>query len=534
MLPKLLHFIWIGRPMPDWAAACINEFRRLNPGYEVRLHGEDILLPEYVPAYSRISDVCTKSDLLAISAVQRWGGWYWDTDNWPFRGVDGIVEAYQLDGDRMFVAEQHGQRNLALKIANGVLAATPDWSGWSLVREAVVTASTRIGRCDFGPVLFTCLVDEHPDLFTVGAWPWFYPAEIGRAARLFPACIRGAPRFPRRLAPTGGQLPFAMHLWCGGGDPNPGADPACIASIEAQEGPWKGKTAVLAYMKIQWDDETQPFQAIAQGLAQIGFRVRVRDVSVEGIAEDADLMLIWNGRKGHYRDRIREARELRLPVLQMEHGFFDRRSHVQIDHQGILHWASWAGELKSPAPAEGAGRLQEVWPAGLKEFGDRGGYILALGQIDNDSQMDDSEITSSVQFQKEVSRAAGHAKLLYRPHPGAARTQRSILPLAGGNLAEAVAGAQFAVTINSNSGNECLAMGCPVLCLGPALYEKAGVAMRSPVPKIKDGVESMLHGWHPATAEVRNYLEWLACRQWNAQDLRQGDVMAKLVRRAGL
>jgi hypothetical protein len=31
MIPKRIHFIWFGPPMPAWAERNIEEFRRLNP-----------------------------------------------------------------------------------------------------------------------------------------------------------------------------------------------------------------------------------------------------------------------------------------------------------------------------------------------------------------------------------------------------------------------------------------------------------------------------------------------------------------------
>jgi hypothetical protein len=218
VIPRTMHFIWVGPPMPAWICENLEEFRRLNPGWELRVHGEDVLLPEYEAAYRETADICTKADILAVSAVQRYGGWYMDTDFWPFRALDGITEAYRLDGSTMFVTEQHGMRDQSLRTANGVLAAATDWAGWPAVRDLIVNHQTPIKRCDFGPSLFTKLVDERPGLFTVGPWPWFYPAEIGRALRLYPACRAGrANRYATRWAPTGGQLPQVVPPGTGSG-----------------------------------------------------------------------------------------------------------------------------------------------------------------------------------------------------------------------------------------------------------------------------------------------------------------------------
>ena len=98
-----------------------------------------------------------------------------------------------------------------------------------------------------------------------------------------------------------------------------------------------------------------------------------------------------------------------------------------------------------------------------------------------------------------------------------------------GTLAGAVRGARFAVTINSNAGNEALAWGCPVLCLGPALYATAGVAERTRLAKLPAAIEQMLAGWRPRDDDVRTYLCHLACRQWNCDELAEGSVLKRLL-----
>jgi len=552
MMPRIIHFIWFGPAMPAWVQRNIEEFRRLNPAYEVRIHDESVLLPQYAATYARIEDVCTKSDVLAVSALQRFGGWYFDTDYWPFRGVEGIVEAYGLDGRTMFVTEQHGQRNPALETANGLLAATTDWSGWPWIESEIVNKpSGPIGRCDFGPVLMTRLYKEHPEAFVRGSWPFFYPAEIGRAERVYPVLVSGRSRVATRLAPTQGQYPFTMHLWAGGETVlTPGRDANLLARIEPRanadalaDGPWRGRRAVILALELQWKGHVGistawVFPALAEGLARIGFEVEVRRAEAERQIEIADLGVVWNGRRAHFGVRMAEARELGLPVLQIEHGFFERSQYVQADHAGILHWASWTnGELRRPAPADGAERLARVWPRALRPFEPRKGYVLLIGQLAGDTQMQDSELKALPGLETAVARALPKGvQAVVRPHPLDAKRDRPrhrTLPRCPApTLAEAIEGARFAVMINSNAGNECLALGCPVLALGPSLYGRAGVAKETPLAGLKAALGEMLEGWRPDAGAVRNYLEWLACRQWNAEELREGRALDGLVKRA--
>ncbi|HUX01469.1 MAG TPA: glycosyltransferase, partial [Phycisphaerae bacterium] len=121
MIPRILHFVWIGdAPMPEWAERNLDAFGRLNPDYEVMIHGEEVLLDRYRPIYDRITDLCSRADLLRYSALQRYGGFYFDIDFWPLRPLDDLVRAWSLNGDTMFLTEQNGHLNPALPIANGV------------------------------------------------------------------------------------------------------------------------------------------------------------------------------------------------------------------------------------------------------------------------------------------------------------------------------------------------------------------------------------------------------------------------------
>ena len=537
MIPRTINFVWFGPPKPEWVDYILSEWRRLNPDYEVKIHDESVLVPEYAEAYGALTDLCSKSDLLALSAIKRWGGWYFDTDCLPFRPLRDVVSAFDLDGSKFFVTEQHGQHSKALRIANGVLGCTRDHPAWEQIDRYVAVGHPPFSRCFFGPELFTALSDSHPSQFLIGGWPFFYPAAIGAAMRAFKIIRKGNRQMARYLAPTAGQYPFVLHLWAGGRTKlTEPATPGMIARIEPQSP--NGKTACYALHKIQWDDAAQPFQALATGLARIGYAVEVREVIGEpdSLLDLADLLVTWNGRKWWYQKPADAARKKGLPALFAEHGFFDRRNYWQVDHLGILHWASWMVDLRGAAPADGSMRLAKVWPAPLRKFLKRDGYILVIGQVKGDSQLDDSEINESTTLDKAIMRTAGTLKLpvFFRAHPSqrVVRTQYCPPRPDGESLRDAVEGARFAVTINSNAGNECLALGCPVLCLGPAIYERAGVAMRTTMAALTNDVAAMVDGYRPDEGQVRNYLEWLACRQWNAEELAQGDVLERLIARA--
>jgi len=548
VIPKLLHFVWIGgRPMPDWATRNMERFRELNPDHRVIVHNEDPLASEYRPAFDAANALCSKADLIRYSVLERQGGWYFDLDFWPFRPLADIERAHGLDGSTLFVTRQHGNKNPALVYNNAVLAVGPDCGIWSRIKEYVAAHTPPNAQFTFGPGMLTELVEAHPNQFVVGDWPWFYPAGVGHAAHVYHACSNFDNRYAQRIAPTGGQLPFAMHLWAGGSEKIPTTvthrrDRFSVLPEPPGDVEFSGLHVTFPMMQLQWEDETQPFRAIAEGLTALGCYVDIPRHGVEPDLTCADLMVQWNGRKGHFLKWTREARRLGVPIVHIEHGFFDRRAYTQIDHRGILHWASWANDWDRPAPVEGAERLARVWPRPLQAFPRRrAGYVLVIGQVPGDSQLDDSEIQVPTPLEKMVARSlptsvpgrTPSVPAVFRAHPRVRlKSGKYLSTCTATSLEQAVADARFAVAINSNAANECLTFGCPVLALGPALYLNAGVALPATCANFQTQFNRMLEGWRPEAERVRNYLEWLACRQFNQDEFRQGDVLARVLREA--
>jgi len=548
VIPKLIHFVWTGLPgqpappMPGWAQANIEAFRGLNLEYDVQVHGEEALLPKYRELYGAASSFAHTSDLLRYSLLQRYGGWYFDVDVFPLRPVRDIESAYALDGKRLFITEQHGQKNKALTHNGAILAAGAECVTWPAIDERLMRLRSPLGRIDTGPGLLTALYKEHSRLFEVGAWPWFYPAKIGQATRLYDLVRERGPHKARHIAPTGGQLPFVVHLWANEKQELPrhrsSEGMATYVRNAKARGRMKGLQVCLTPNAFQWNKSkvcAEPFHAIAEGLAKIGCDVDVHDCEKVTDLQFYDLVVIWNGRRGHHKRVADLARKHCIPALYLELGFFSRNTYWQADTKGILHWASWVNDLMKSVPSEGEKRFRAVWPRRLRGFhGRKGRGVLVLGQVAGDSQMDESEIKLSTPLEKIVARSLPDGvEAVFRPHPKAQVKRVAYLPRSDAEtLEQAVEQAQFAVTINSNAGNECLAMGCPVLCFGPALYAKAGVAKQTTVAGFRQALQEMLDGWHPEAEEVRNYLHWLACRQWNQDEFREGTVLRELIRRA--
>ncbi|MBL7133524.1 MAG: hypothetical protein ISS78_05450 [Phycisphaerae bacterium] len=281
-------------------------------------------------------------------------------------------------------------------------------------------------------------------------------------------------------------------------------------------------------------DPAEPHRYVADGLQRIGHDVEVVSTHLAWPVwkGDADLVVLWNGVKGICGTMARRARQAGAKVLVMERGFFDRMAHTQLDHQGFNHRASWAARLVRPAPPEGPERFRRLWGGEPTPVRPReSGYVLVLGQVTGDSQLDDSEIHHAGPLVRAVEDATPRdIDIRVRPHPLARpRPADSRAELIDGELADAVGGARFVVTINSNAANEALVWGCPVMALGPSLYGIAGVALQTHLADMAVAIRMMLDGWRPPREMTTNYLHHLACRQWSCNELAEGTVLQRLL-----
>ena len=228
MIPKKLHFIWVGdKPLPDFGQKCIQWFKELNPSYEVMMHGEEVLLPEYKEHYDIAPQFCSKSDILRLSALKRYGGWYFDCDFVPLRPMLDIFDKYDIPAD-FFLTRQTDDRRWDKNkvIANGIIGISQMSPAWAHIDRYLDDAlKGKVDRTMFGPRLMTKMARNHKEITTVATKRDFYVWSLGSH--------RGGLDFFRELASKGWdrdkivdkfggehRVPFAYHMWAGGGNGN--------------------------------------------------------------------------------------------------------------------------------------------------------------------------------------------------------------------------------------------------------------------------------------------------------------------------
>jgi len=269
----------------------------------------------------------------------------------------------------------------------------------------------------------------------------------------------------------------------------------------------------------------RPWQAVMDGLIRCGHDVRV---VVPGswplLSGHVDAVFIWNGMKRFAPSLVSRFRSQGTAVIICERGFFQRLQYTQLDYIGFSHTASWVEQLAKPSPPQGRVRLFKVLGNHpIRQLRRSDGYILVLGQVSGDAQLAGAELRCSSALRDAVVKAApAGMKVVLRHHPLCHVSRQ-------GSLCEAVRGARFCVTINSNSANEAIASGCPVMALGPSLFTMAKVALPATVENLRQQLQIMADGWCVGNNQAFNYLNHLACRQFNEAEIREGSVLRSIL-----
>lgn len=84
MIPKIVHYIWFGgKPFPEKVQKCIDSWHKYLPDYEFKLWNEDTFDVNSVDftkqAYAN-KKWAFVSDYVRMYALNKYGGWYLDTD----------------------------------------------------------------------------------------------------------------------------------------------------------------------------------------------------------------------------------------------------------------------------------------------------------------------------------------------------------------------------------------------------------------------------------------------------------------------
>lgn len=194
--------------------------------------------------------------------------------------------------------------------------------------------------------------------------------------------------------------------------------------------------------------------AFGEGLKRHGWRVTAGSTPAA-----CDLLVMWGVRNQPW---IAAQKAAGGEVCILERGYVgDRFVWTSVSFGGGLNGR---GVFRGPFQD---GRRWERHFAGLMQPWRRidDGYALIIGQVPGDMSLAGIDAAGWYRKAARVLSARGLA-VRFRPHPQCVQRGKvehvEGVRLAEGDLAEALAGAAMAVTINSNTGVEAALAGCPV------------------------------------------------------------------------
>ena len=160
MIPKIIHYVWVGNTMSPHQQAYLDTWRKTNPDFELREWNESNInfqIPLIAEAYRR-ERWATVADAVRLMAVYEHGGIYLDVDFKLFRPFGFLVD---LDCFFSFQTETRSSD----WVANGVFGAAPKhWFVEKALTRLLMIRPNPLGierPTKYGPKLITNLLISH-------------------------------------------------------------------------------------------------------------------------------------------------------------------------------------------------------------------------------------------------------------------------------------------------------------------------------------------------------------------------------------
>jgi mannosyltransferase OCH1-like enzyme len=177
MIPKKLHFIWIGdeSKMP---IKCIGSWHDKNPDYELKVWGNNEVQSVNWNNHRQLHDMLNKKDYAGASDVMRYeilhehGGIYADADSYCVKPL----EDWLLDCEAFASWEQEIVRNNL--IANTYIGGVPGADAWKKCIDEVATkdcTEKKLAWMITGPMLVTDVFFKQQANLTVYPSHFFMP-----------------------------------------------------------------------------------------------------------------------------------------------------------------------------------------------------------------------------------------------------------------------------------------------------------------------------------------------------------------------
>ena len=142
MIPKIIHYIWLGgKPLPELAEQCLASWTKHMPDWHIMRWDETTLqksncwldqMPLYVQQAYAARKFAFVSDYIRLWALEQYGGLYMDVDFLVFPPFDDLMDKYPA-----FAGYEGSKRQ---PVMQGVIASEPH-GAW--VRDMLATYDAR-------------------------------------------------------------------------------------------------------------------------------------------------------------------------------------------------------------------------------------------------------------------------------------------------------------------------------------------------------------------------------------------------------
>ena len=264
---------------------------------------------------------------------------------------------------------------------------------------------------------------------------------------------------------------------------------------------------VIYAASLGTDDRPHLLASVAEGLRKHGV---VPEIAKPSKIAKCDLAITWGARNSR-------ARQSGLHNLIVERGYVGNRFHwTSLGLNGLNGRANFLNE-NSPMD-----RWCKHFSAMMQpRRSAAGNYVLVCGQVPGDMSLRIPNVNFVKWAGEVIERLNKIDKLvIFRPHPRALHA----LPLRGQyaqtkrTLEEDMAGAEYVVTFNSNSGVDAVLAGLPVTCddMGSMVYRLAGCD-----PTENPG--------YPTQGELMRWASDIAYAQWSPEEIASGEALARII-----
>ena len=131
MIPKILHFVWLGRgEQSDTIKRCIESWRKHLPDYKIMFWNEESYDVTQAPAFVQTTYNVRKwafaSDYIRLWALYQYGGIYLDTDTEVLKPLDKFLNNKLVIGTQVFSVDLNKKEKKTItNLSMGVIGSEP-------------------------------------------------------------------------------------------------------------------------------------------------------------------------------------------------------------------------------------------------------------------------------------------------------------------------------------------------------------------------------------------------------------------------